>query len=73
MLEASETVDMDADLALEAAKATIQLERRAASSNLRKPSLFDGIVLASARRTGAKVLTGDEHFKNLTETMWLGT
>jgi predicted nucleic acid-binding protein len=72
ILEASEPVHVDADLALEAAKATVQLERRAASSGLRKPSLFDGIVLASARRNDAKVLTGDEHFKNLVETVWLG-
>ena len=72
MLEASEPVDVDADLALEAAKATIQLVRRAASSGLRRPSLFDGIVLASARMNKAKVLTGDEHFKGLAETVWLG-
>ncbi len=72
MLESSEPVDVDADLALEAAKATVQLERRAESSGLRKPSLFDGIVLASARRNDAKVLTGDEHFKDLAETIWLG-
>jgi len=72
MLEASEAVDVDADLAVEAAKATIQLERRAASSGLRRPSLFDGIVLASARMNKAKVLTGDEHFKGLAETVWLG-
>jgi predicted nucleic acid-binding protein len=71
MLETSEPVDVDADLALEAAKATVQLERRAASSGLRKPSLFDGIVLASARQSDAKVLTGDEHFKDLAETVWL--
>ncbi|MDA4134212.1 MAG: PIN domain-containing protein [Thaumarchaeota archaeon] len=71
MLETSEPVDVDADLALEAAKATVQLERRAASSGLRKPSLFDGIVLATARRNDAKVLTGDEHFKDLGETVWL--
>jgi len=72
ILETSELVDVDADLALEAAKATAELDRRASSSGLRRPSLFDGIVLASARRNKAKVLTGDEHFKTLTETVWLG-
>ncbi len=72
MLESSEPVDVDVDLALEAAKATVQLGRRAESSRLRKPSLFDGIVLASARRNDAKVLTGDEHFKDLAETIWIG-
>ncbi len=72
MLETSELVEVDSDLALEAARAAVQLERRASASGLRKPSLFDGIVLASARRSKAKVLTGDEHFKALAETVWLG-
>jgi predicted nucleic acid-binding protein len=73
MLEASEPVDIDAHLALEAAKATLRLEKQAASSGLRRPSLFDGIVLASATLNDAKVLTGDEHFKGLPETVWVGT
>lgn len=72
ILETSELVDVDGDLALEAAKAAVKLDKRASSSGLGKPSLFDGIVLASARRNKAKVLTGDEHFKDLTETVWLG-
>jgi len=72
ILEASEQVDVDADLAVEVARAAVQLDASAASSGLRKPSLFDGIVLASARRNRAKVLTGDEHFRGLAETVWLG-
>ncbi len=72
ILETSEIVCIDADLALEAAKATVKLDRRASSSGLRKPSLFDGIVLASAKRNKARVVTGDEHFKALPETVWLG-
>jgi predicted nucleic acid-binding protein len=72
MLEASEPVDVNEEIALEAARATIQLEKRVATSGLRKPSLFDGIVLASARQNDAKVLTGDEHFKGLPETVWVG-
>jgi predicted nucleic acid-binding protein len=72
MVEATESVEVDADLAMEAAKAVVQLDKRAASLGLRKPSLFDGIVLASARRNKAKVLTGDEHFRGLAEAVWLG-
>ena len=60
ILEASELLDLDAELALTAARATIRLERRAEASGLRRPNLFDGIVMASARLNGAKVLTGDE-------------
>jgi len=72
ILEASESIDLDGDLAIEAAKAALNLGKRAASLGLRKPSPFDGIVLASARRNNAKVVTGDEHFQGLAETVWLG-
>ena len=72
ILETSEPVEVDADLAVEAARAAVKLDKRAASSGLRKPSLFGGIVLASATRNEAKVLTGDEHFKGLAETVWIG-
>ncbi|AEM39712.1 PilT protein domain protein [Pyrolobus fumarii 1A] len=37
-----------------------------------KPSLADAIILAAAWRLKAKVLTGDMHFKNLEETIWIG-
>jgi predicted nucleic acid-binding protein len=36
------------------------------------PSLFDAILLATARTLGAKLLTGDEHFKGIDETIWIG-
>jgi predicted nucleic acid-binding protein len=71
--EASEVLDVDADLAVAAARATIGLDQRAGARGLGKPSLFDGIVLASARVNDAKVITGDEHFRGLPETIWVGT
>lgn len=73
ILEASEAAYIDDEVAIEAGKACLQLEARAKRLGLKKPSLFDGLVLAVARRTNAKVLTGDEHFEGLPETVWIET
>ena len=72
ILEASEPAYVDDGIALEAAKAYHQLEKRAKDAGLEKPSLFDALVLAVARKNDGKVLTGDEHFEGLPETMWIG-
>ena len=73
ILEASEPAYVDDGIALEAAKAYLQLEKRATDAGLPKPSLFDALVLAAARRNDGKVLTGDEHFEGLTETEWISS
>ena len=73
ILEASEPAHVDDLLAIEASKAYFELQKKAKARGLRKPSLFDALVLASARRNGARVLTGDEHFEELPETLWMGT
>jgi len=67
----SEVEPLDADLALAAAKAWKELEVMARKQKLRGPSLTDGIVLALARKHGAKVLTGDEHFEGIEEAIIL--
>lgn len=67
----SEVEAVDADIALAAAEAWKELQERARKRKLRAPSLTDGIVLALARRHGAKVLTGDEHFKGMEEAIML--
>ena len=72
ILEASEPAYIDDEIALEAGRAYLQLEKRAKERGLRKPSLFDALVLAVARRNDSKVLTGDEHFESLPETIWMG-
>lgn len=71
ILEASEPAYIDDDIAVEAGKAYLQLEKRAKDAGLRKPSLFDALILAVARKIGGKVLTGDEHFEGLPETIWI--
>jgi predicted nucleic acid-binding protein len=71
ILEASEPSYMYDEVAIEAGKAYLQLEARAKKMGLKKPSLFEGLVLAVTRRTDGKVLTEDEHFHGLPETMWI--
>jgi len=70
-----ETLDIapiDKDVALESAKCYMQLSEKAKTEGLKPPSLFDAIVLATARLLNAKVVTGDEHFKGMPETLWIG-
>jgi predicted nucleic acid-binding protein len=68
---ASNIAQIDPALALEAAKCHGELSERAKRFKQNTPSLFDAIVLATARINQCKVLTGDEHFKDLPETLWL--
>ncbi|MEM0050310.1 MAG: hypothetical protein QW424_03385 [Candidatus Bathyarchaeia archaeon] len=39
---------------------------------LRMPSLFDVIILATARALDAKLVTRDEYFKGMDEIIWIG-
>jgi predicted nucleic acid-binding protein len=71
ILEVSQMLGIDGEVALAAGKAYRELENKARDERLRTPSLFDAIVLADARVQGAKVLTGDRHFAGLPETLWL--
>ena len=68
---ASDIVLIDIKLALEAAKCYTRLAREARRRRLATPSLFDAIPLAVARLLKAKILTRDEHFRNLPETIWM--
>lgn len=69
--ESSEVSLIDEETAIESGKAYLHVEGKAKKSKIGKPSLFDAIVLATARLNEAKVLTGDIHFKDLEETVWL--
>jgi predicted nucleic acid-binding protein len=69
---ASNIVHIDPKLASEAARCYMELAAKARKSKLNMPSLFDAVVLASGRLLKSKILTGDEHFKNLSETVWIG-
>jgi predicted nucleic acid-binding protein len=60
---------IDASLAMKASKAYVDLAEKAKLEKLRSPSLFDAIILATAREFDARVITGDEHFQGLPETI----
>jgi predicted nucleic acid-binding protein len=70
--ETSEIIPIDKKIALESAKCYLELTEKAKTRKLKAPSLFDAIVLATARTLSAKIVTGDEHFKQINETLWIG-
>jgi len=63
--------EIDVDLSVAAAKAYLEILEKARQEKLKKPSLTDGIVFAIAKTLGAKIITGDEHFKRLTEVIFI--
>ena len=67
----SNIVPVDTNLALESARCFLELSAKAHKSKQKNPSLFDAIVLATGRLLESKILTGDEHFKSLPETVWI--
>jgi predicted nucleic acid-binding protein len=69
---ASTVMPIDPAIALEAAKCYLELVRKAKSLKQNTPGLFDAIVYATAKTKGCKIVTGDEHFKNLSEVLWIG-
>jgi len=71
MSAASNIVSINNELALEAAKCYMKLLQETKRAKLSRPSLFDAITLATAKLLKAKVMTGDEHFKDLPETIWI--
>jgi predicted nucleic acid-binding protein len=72
MTALSTIVPIDSDVAIETIGAVQVLRGHSQRKKLGPPSFADAIVLAFARRLGAKVLTGDRHFEGLPETEWIG-
>jgi predicted nucleic acid-binding protein len=71
IVEATQIVEIDIDLAEESAKASLELTRKAKEERSRLPGLGDSIILATTRVWKAQLLTGDTHFKGLPETLWI--
>ncbi|WP_449462237.1 PIN domain-containing protein [Tardisphaera miroshnichenkoae] len=69
---ASRIAGVNKGTALLAAKCYSELAATAKQKRLSDPSLFDAVILAIARESAGKVLTGDMHFRDLPETIWLG-
>ncbi len=68
---ASQVLKISSELAVLGSKAYLELSERAKKRRLQSPSLFDGLVLGAARLHDAKVVTGDPHFEDLPETIWI--
>jgi predicted nucleic acid-binding protein len=68
---ASVITQIDSETALQAAKCYLELAKKAKEQKQNTPSLFDAIVQATAKTNKCQILTGDEHFKNLPETIWI--
>jgi predicted nucleic acid-binding protein len=71
IIGASNITCLDTKLALESAKCYLQLADNARKTKLNAPSFFDAIVLATGRSLKSKIMTGDEHFRFLPETVWI--
>ncbi|MEM2971249.1 MAG: PIN domain-containing protein [Candidatus Bathyarchaeia archaeon] len=65
-------IGIDVELSVAAAKAYLELFEKAKMDKLEKPSLTDGIVLATGRILKAKIVTGDRHFKGFSEVVYIG-
>ena len=62
---ASVITQIDSATAIEAAKCHLELSKKAKVAKQNTPSLFDAIVLATGRLLESKIVTGDEHFRDL--------
>jgi len=62
----SAIVSLTEDIAIEAAKINIEMKEKTKGWGL-----ADSIVLGTARKKKARVLTGDQHFQNLPETAYI--
>jgi len=67
-------IHIDSRIALETARAYIELVNHAKESGYRlKPSLTNAIVYAVAKIMDAMIVSGDEHFRDLDNVLWLKT
>ena len=71
IVEASHVIPIDRNVAIESACAFLELRQQAKRKGLREPGLFDAIILGATRSVLGNVLTGDPHFRNFKETVWL--
>jgi len=69
-IESATTItSIDTNVGIQSAKAFLELANKATKEKLQRPSLFDAIILATARIHQAKVITGDEHLRGLPEVI----
>jgi len=72
IIKKSDIVNFDYKLAVEAAKCMVELRIHAKKLQIKKkPGIADGLILALARKIGGKILTGDDHFRDLPEVIFI--
>jgi predicted nucleic acid-binding protein len=69
--ESSVIVPIDDEIAIAGAHVSQELRASARARGIPLPGLADGLVLATARRSHASLLSGDPHFRDCPETVWL--
>ena len=62
----SQIVDLDFEIAAEAGEIDLDMKKKVKSWGL-----ADSIILCTARTAKGKVITGDEHFRGLEETIFI--
>jgi predicted nucleic acid-binding protein len=62
--EASVIVPIDDDIAIPGARVSHDLRASARARRIPLPGLADGLVLATARKSHARLLSGDPHFRD---------
>jgi predicted nucleic acid-binding protein len=62
----SQVIELDFELAVAAGKTACEMNKKE-----KVWGLADAIVLCTARNLGGKVVTGDEHFRNLKEVIFI--
>ncbi len=62
----SQILDLPFDLAVAAGELDVEMKRR-----VKGWGIVDSILLYIARSSGAKVVTGDQHFRNINETLFI--
>ena len=67
LLSNSVIVELTSEIAKEAGILHADMKKK-----IKDFGLADAIILISARKIKAKVVTGDKHFKSFKEVMWIG-
>ncbi|MCW4007311.1 MAG: PIN domain-containing protein [Candidatus Bathyarchaeota archaeon] len=62
----SRIIELDFETAAEAGKIDVEMKKK-----VKGWSLADSIILCTARSVKGKVVTGDEHFRGLEETIFI--
>jgi len=70
--EASLVIPIDKVVAVKGAELDFELKRKAREGGLKEPSLFDALILAFSKVVGASLMTGDEHFRGMSDVIWIG-